>query len=549
MSDVEDRLARLEAQVEALTKAVEALGGRRELARAPAPDTAPDPAPAPMAAPRVTAQLLTTLVGRTCLVLGGAFLLRALTANGALPGVLGVALALAYASVWYLFADRTAERESGIFHGAAAAAIGFPALFEATARFHLVPPAVAALLLCAFGGLGLAVAARRGLQLAATGTVLAVVATALGLLVQTRAPLTFATVLFAVAMGAVAVAWWRGWSSLAWLATLPFNGTLIVLLLLAGRRDNAGLVDPALLTGLVLAAAAATAVAVAVRVLGRKVPLTAWDASALPWALLLGLEGAAFLAPWPGAALTVGSVAILLGAGAYVAAFTKLDPAERRGVFVLFTTLGLLLVIEGARLALPAATASLGWATLVPAAAALASAGRPCLRTHAAVLGLFAALGAGMAELVEGAFAGEVSELPWRPLVVAATCALGYALILRRPAEGRRPFPETALLAVVAAGAGSGLVALCQLGLGAAATPAILAVARTAVLAGAAMLLAALSRRGARRDLVWVAAACLVLGGVKLGLQDLPTAPAAALVASFVLYGVALLVAPRLLKR
>ncbi len=54
---------------------------------------------------------LLTLVGRTFVVLGGAYLLRALTESGTLPVTVGVTLGFAYAAIWLVAADRTASAE------------------------------------------------------------------------------------------------------------------------------------------------------------------------------------------------------------------------------------------------------------------------------------------------------------------------------------------------------------------------------------------------------------------------------------------------------
>src|SRR5580765_5659375 len=61
-----------------------------------------------------------TQVGRSCLVLGGAFLIRAMTDSGTLPRSIGAALGLSYALLWIVLADRAAGRgrsSSGAFLG------------------------------------------------------------------------------------------------------------------------------------------------------------------------------------------------------------------------------------------------------------------------------------------------------------------------------------------------------------------------------------------------------------------------------------------------
>ena len=50
-----------------------------------------------------------TLIGQTLLVLGGAFLLRAVTEEGLIPDAAGTALGIGYALFWIVMADRAAR--------------------------------------------------------------------------------------------------------------------------------------------------------------------------------------------------------------------------------------------------------------------------------------------------------------------------------------------------------------------------------------------------------------------------------------------------------
>jgi hypothetical protein len=78
--------------------------------------------------------------------------------------------------------------------------------------------------------------------------------------------------------------------------------------------------------------------------------------------------------------------------------------------------------------------------------------------------------------------------------------------------------------------------------------PAVAAVLRTAILAALALGLALASRRGAWPELGWLVYPLVVLGGVKLLLQDLRHGRPATLVLSLALYGAVLVLAPRLMK-
>ena len=118
------------------------------------PETPPDTTTLPprhAASSRGASDLasLATLLGRSFIVFGGAFLLRALTESGKLPGAVGVGLGLLYSLIWLVAADRAAasNRVSASFHGVTATLVALPLVWEATARFHLVTPSGGALML------------------------------------------------------------------------------------------------------------------------------------------------------------------------------------------------------------------------------------------------------------------------------------------------------------------------------------------------------------------------------------------------------------------
>jgi hypothetical protein len=166
---MDDRLTRLETRVSELSLSLEHLG--RRLA---ALDGGAVAAPLPAVGTRPAAQEpeervpewvdfggWMALVGRTLVALGGAYLLRALTDAVLLPQSLGVLIAFLYALGWLLLADRAGGRgrtTSAAFHGVTAALIGYPLLWEATARFGYLPPAGAALAVALFTALAFAVA-------------------------------------------------------------------------------------------------------------------------------------------------------------------------------------------------------------------------------------------------------------------------------------------------------------------------------------------------------------------------------------------------------
>lgn len=593
------RLTQVEVRVEELARAVEELADRLaaveglrsgavetvEDAPEPRADAAVAPADLPVSEGTEERWGPVPLLGRTLMVLGGAYLFRALTEGGAVPPALGVALGLTYALVWLVLADRAAARErhlSASFHGAAFALIAPPLAWEAAARFQVLSAVQGAALLAALAGAALAIAWRRDLRSVAW---LASVATALSAWafmgsLEPVLPGAFVLVLLAVADDWAARD--RGWLVLPWLTALAADLTLAFMLLgellgepASGRGGAvAGLVS-LLVTLFVLWTGSAAARA------ARKGWRPRWlELFQLPVAAVLGYGGAFVLVwrlagPVPeavGAPIPAGLLTWLLGLAslggglASLAAMRAVFPrrAERRPAYHLFAWTGILLILGGTALLLPEPALAGVWSLLAVAAAWLsARRGSVTLGLHAGVLGLGSAVASGLLLHAGYALAASAGR-PWpelRPSALAALAALAVAASLELPAES--PFwgragarlPKLVLLAVLAWGGFGALAA----GLGRAvvgepgavdpeaAGPA-LALLRMVVIAAAALLLAALGRVRRYREAAWLVYPVLVAGGFKLILEDFLLGRAAELFAALGIYGAVLILAPRMAR-
>ena len=187
-----DRLSRIEARLGAIDQAladvhrrIDALEAQRAaFSGGPSSDARPshrrDRHLPLLSMGRPDLSSLVSLVGRTFVVLGGAYLLRALTESGRLPGRGGVVLGLAYAVAWFGAADRAGLTRplSGLFHGLAAVVISLPLIWEASAHFNLLSPVTSAAMLLVITGLALGVAWHRHLEsLAGVAVIGSIVAT------------------------------------------------------------------------------------------------------------------------------------------------------------------------------------------------------------------------------------------------------------------------------------------------------------------------------------------------------------------------------------
>jgi hypothetical protein len=580
--DRSDRLAWLEAKVESLagivaelSKRLESVEGERVAATpaAPLPPERPTPAAdswaaVPAAPPLGERWGPVALLGRTLMVLGGAYLFRALTESGAVEPAGGIGLGLAYALVWLGFADRAGARGrhlSACFHGAAFALIAAPLSWEAASRFHVLSATGGSAVLAALTGAALAVAWRRDLRPVAWIASIAAVLSAWAFMGSLAPVFPAALVLVLVGVADDWVARDRGWLFLPLATALAADLTLAFMamgeVLGEGRAGTGG--SAAGLSVLLLALFVLYAGTAAVRAVRPAWRARWFDLAQLPAATVVGYGGAFLLARRSGELALPLGIASLLAGTLCLGAMRVLYPerAERRPAYLLFAWLGPVLVLGGTALLLPAALAALVWSVLAVAVAWLASRRRSViLGFHAATYGIAAAAAGGLVTRAAYAFAGPAEaawpEPRWSALVVLATLTVAASLDLPgesrfwRPVEARAP--KLLLLGVLAWGAlGAGLALLVPALAGTPGEDAVawrLALVRMAAISAAALLLAWLGRFRRYREAAWLVYPVLIAGGFKLILEDFLLGRAAELFGALALYGATLILAPRLLR-
>jgi len=567
LSELESRVAeltegmrRMERRVEAIENAkLSPAAARRVRAAAAGPDTT-------VASIRSDASQVAgglALVGRTLLVLAGAFVLRALTDSGTLPTWVGAGLGFAYAGVW-IFASERAVKSGGAasaaFHGAAAVMIGFPLLFEAVTRFKLLSPILAAATLTGFTGVALAVAAWRRFELLAWLVGLGGVFTALALMFVTRTMAPPLAYLLLLGTATLWLGYVRDWHGLRW----PVAGVLdLAVIVLALRAVNPAAVEGpgiAMVLQLSLVTLYLGSIAARTLLLGRDV--VSFEIIQTVAVLVAGLGGAAFVATRAdlGAGI-LGGASVLFGLASYGIAFAFVErkQTQRRANFYFYTSVGILFVLLGTAFVLPDSILPAVWAAFALVCAGVARAlSRRTLATHAAAYAVAALLVAGLfGHAFESFFVSP--DVPWTPataagLLAVAAAALAGWLTNPVPSEGKLGhLPRVLLLvalATAAAGVLSGLVVPIVAGTpGAGASAGATATVRTAVLVGGALLLALLGRVDGWGEAKWLSWAILAVAGVKILLEDLPKSRPATLFLAFALYGGALILIPRLRRR
>ncbi len=502
------------------------------------------------------------LLGRVCLILGGATLIRALVDAGTLPHGWGVGLGLAYALVWILLADRVKATLDAAFLGLASVLIAYPLLVEATARFGILSPDLAAGLLLAVALLHGAVAWRRNLQPLLWTATLAALGAALVLMAACRTIEPFLAVFLVLGGSSLWLTYGRRWHGLRWPTALAADLGVLILTALATWPGGVPEAYRGITPGRTLLFALALPLlyvgSFAMRMLHRRRVINAFEVVQTVLVLLVGLGGALRVALASGSGVgLLGAGVCLAGLGCYATAlpFAE-DQEETRANFHFFTFLALVLLLLGGPILLPLAAFAplaglLGLGLLVAG-----------LRLGRAVLLLQACLSLGAGALTSGlitwsfrAFLGPVG--PTQPLGFAGLLALAMlagalALILRRrPADAllARVRPLLLLLgATTALGLGALGIRTILMALRAGGDAGLLAAVRTGVLACLVLLLAWAGRRRPTLQLRWLVYPLLVVSALKFLFEDLAVGRPLTLFLGFMCFGATLILAPRLLK-
>ncbi len=564
---MEKRLHELEQRVDELSKTVEQLRARLDAKPSPAAEpaaaavapaglTTDEPIPLPEALEGLdpaSARSVVPLIGRSLMVIAGAFVFRLITEKELVSRPVGVTLGLAFAAVWVALAFRAGgkgQRLSAGFHAASGSLIGYSLLLEMGSKGAVSQPVVA-LVLAGFTALLLGTAWRHALPEVAWVAELGCLGAGAGLLRATDTPLAVFAVLGGLAVASVVLADVRSWPHLRWPVALFLDFVSLRLVFSLSAR-------PAAEQGQLGAVVLVTQAIIGVYVLGlfigtwfRARPVRTFEVLQTAVILTVGLlavtrvHGAA--GPWG-----------LLVAGGALATALRLAPMEGRLFDACFYgVLGVALNFASAPLILRGPPLGLMWGLV---GLALVMLGRWRL-THlmwggAAVLLWAASVEAETFELLLSGLVRAPSA-EWLTLTPAAAAivglaATGWALMTVRAKLLEEPAARGLALGLLAL-TGLGLIALVSLGArsmlgGATASASLVILLRTLLLCSVAVGLAFARKLGATMELSWAAWGLLVVAGLKVLAQDLPNGHAGMLVIAFLALGLAITAVPRLLR-
>jgi len=571
MEDSRDEvLARLEdvsRSVEELRRRVEALemgSAKARAQRASIAETIPAARAAPEHGEAVAAfeeaGNLVPLLGRGLLGLAGAYLLRALTESGLLPGALGPVLGIAYAALWLLLASRKSAEKPvyNLVHGATAALIMAPMLYEMTVRFHLISLRSASCAIVFFAAFGLAVAWRKNSSALAWIVTLASLAIATALFSEMHDLPAWVVTVLSISAAVEVCACRDHWLGLRWVAAMAADLAVVMLTVIAARgtAPDQLVQSPALWLTLTLQFSLLTVYLASTidRTLLRHLQVSRFEIGQAVVAFCVSIGGALSLTGLnTGSAYGVGVFCLGGAAACYLVSFAFLEGTGKHDRnFYTYSTFALLLATIGIRLVLSSTGLVGAWSVLaVSTLVAGFLTDRDTLRLHSLV---YIAQAVESSRLIQQSTArvihsgtGALADATlgyFVALVAALLCyAASAALGRRRRAHWVDPvetFLSAALVCWGAAGLISGWLSAHVTGMSSARTALLTALALGAGWAG---------RRYERSELVLLAYPLMALAGVKLIAEDFQEGRSLIFVLSLLLFGAGLIVLPRLLRK
>jgi hypothetical protein len=559
---MDERVARLEALVADLRERVADLetrlapGDHAAAAFSRRPESTHDPLTAVAEIGAGSVQQWLALVGRTLVVLGGAYLLRAITESHVVLPQVGVALGLIYGAPWLALASRAEGRGAhldALCHALSTALIGYPLVWEATVRFQVLTPGQSAGLLAALTGAALVLASRRQLQSLAWVVMFGALGSALGLAAATSAWVPYTLVAIGVGLATHWLGYLHRWVEIRWPAAVAANFMLFVATGRAGAHG--GIASVVWLQALMLVGYLGT---VTIRTVLGPHRLVPFEVAQSAGALAVGFGGLVYLLS--GSSLgpqILAAISLLIGAGAYAAAFAFSEGRRPAANFFFQSVLGFFFVAAGLAVGLGAPIAAFAYAALGCVTLAFARQHRSLtLVLHSTSYAVAATIASGLLTTATLAMAtpGAAGIASPGALTLASLAALiAIAALPVRETREQWPYVVPVARCIVAAlviwTAAGTTVAITLAGLRGSIDASQLSTLRTIVLVGSAVAAAAAGSRPVGREAAWLTYPLLLVAGLKLVFVDFMQGRPTTLFAALAVYGAALIIAPRMLRR
>jgi len=499
------------------------------------------------------------VLGKAVLGIAGAYLLRAIAEAGPIPKLPVLIVAVVYAALWMVWAVRThdANHFASVTYGITSVLILAPLLWESAVRFQVISTTFTAVVLVAFIVLALTLSWRRQLQVIPWVATLAVVITALALIIATHDLVPLTATMLAVAAATEIAACLEHRLSLRAVPAIAADFAIWLLVdvmtSVEGVPEGYHPTSPLTVSILCFALLAIYGGNIGVRSFGLRQGLSIFEIVQGVLAFVLATYGV-LRATQGSASLALGILFLLLSTAFYWGAlsyFADESCSRNRRVSAIWAAA---LLLAGSFFVFRV-TLQVPFLCLAALAAAFlySHTRRFSLGLHASFYLTAATAVSQLPAYVGNALAGSVPSAPggnvWIVGVAAVLCYLVGARVPEDRSKRRLLWVVPAVL-VGFASAATVVVAISGIAAGRMElTPSRLSVIRTVVNCVLALALGFAGSRWKHVELGWVAYAAVAFGTLKLLLEDLRFGNAASLVVSLLCYGSVLILLPRLTRR
>ncbi len=497
--------------------------------------------------------------GKAVLGIAGAYLLRAVAESGFLPKLLLLIVAIVYAGMWLVWAVRTHASDgfASVTYAITSAMILSPLLWESTVRFQILQPAFTAAVLVAFVTLALVLARRQSLQAIPWVATLAGVATSLALIVATRELVPFTVGLLAIALTTEVIVCVGHPLSVRVIPAIAadFAVWLLVDLMTSseGVPPEYSPVAATTITVLCLALLVIYCGSIGLRTFGLRHRMTVFELAQAAGSFAIATFGT--LRAFNKAGVPLGIFSLLIALVCYWGALSRFTTNEQTRNRRVYASYAVALLLAGSLLLFPADLQApfLGLAALT-VAFLYSRTSKPSLGLHVSIYLAAAAILSGLLNLAGSALVGKVPHsLSASAWVVAVSAAMCYSIGSRTSNHISENAWKSRLLwvipCVLVAGAAAALAVMTSARLNSASgtlDASRLSVVRTVAICLVALIFGFSGSRLKRAELLWVAYVAIAFGTLKLVFEDLRFENETSLVASFLFYGLILILIPRL---
>ena len=513
----------------------------------------------------ITRVKILSVIGRTFLILAGAFLLRVFTENQTLTPIVGVAIGLTYALIWLYFADRAARKDeiiSASFYGISSVLIAFPLIFEASTKLNVFTSIQTVIVLFILVGIALVVAAYRKLRAVYVFYTLAALFTSMPLMFNSGKVEIFTIFIIIMGLTTTAFKYFRSWHIMPWVAVFFVNFCIGFLTSLAsapeklvGRYSEVSITF-SLIIIIFYIIIFLTGFIAATLYLKREISVFGMFQSI--FALILGLIGAISITHGMGLGyIILGIFAAIFSIGFYFVAFKYLRP-EAKVNFYYYIWMAFILAVAGIWILCNENVKILSFGILSLGSIFLTKFVERfnTLSIQSALYLILAVWFTNLGQFsISSLISTDNSRIVFSPviiLVLILTIIVYFIHVLLGKQERKIQIPRFVVLLVSALGIFGFIVSTLSRTFVFTADSinlSNLALIRTIVLAIFAVILAWLGNKSKLFELSLLVYPVLIIGGLKLLLEDLGTGTPITLFIGFAFYGIALISAPKIKRK